>query len=168
MTHFPNAMAPLHHRSPGPIGWGLLQDDVTVDLIADGVHCDPLMIKLVMRCKSSERFSLISDSVSPTGLGDGDYRVWGETITVRQGKTSNERGSIAGSVITMRDAVKMMLSLCIPEFEVARIASLNPARLLGLDSVCGSIEVGKRADLTALDSACNVSLCVVGGRIAAR
>lgn len=168
MTHFPNAMAPLHHRSPGPIGWGLLQDDVTVDLIADGVHCDPLMIKLVMRCKSSERFSLISDSVSPTGLGDGDYRVWGETITVRQGKTSNERGSIAGSVITMRDAVNMMLSLGIPEFEVARIASLNPARLLGLDSVCGSIEVGKRADLTALDSACNVSLCVVGGRIAAR
>jgi N-acetylglucosamine-6-phosphate deacetylase len=168
MTHFPNAMAPLHHRSPGPIGWGLLQDDVSVDLIADGVHCDPLMIKLVMRCKSSERVSLISDAVSPAGLGDGDYRVWGETITVREGRTSNERGSIAGSLITMRDAVRMMLSLGVPEIEVARIASLNPARLLGLESVCGSIEVGKRADLTALDSAGNVSLCVVGGRIAAR
>ncbi|MCA1620253.1 MAG: N-acetylglucosamine-6-phosphate deacetylase [Acidobacteria bacterium] len=166
MTHFLNAMAPLHHREPGPIGWGLLQDDVTVDLIADGVHSDPLMLRLVLRCKSPARVSLISDAVAPAGLGDGEYRVWGETIAVESGRTRNERGSIAGSVISMRDAVGTALALGLDETEVARIASLNPARLLGADAACGSIETGKRADLAALDAGGRVRLTLVGGRVA--
>jgi N-acetylglucosamine-6-phosphate deacetylase len=165
MTHFLNAMSPLHQREPGPIGWGLLRDDVGVDLIADGVHSDPLMLRLVLRCKTPARVSLISDAVAPAGLGDGDYRLWGETIRVREGRTSNERGSIAGSVITMLDAARMMNRLGLSETDVARVASLNPARLLGLDDR-GSIEEGKRADLTALDDSGQVKLTLVGGRIA--
>jgi N-acetylglucosamine-6-phosphate deacetylase len=166
MTHFLNAMSPLHHREPGPIGWGLLQDDVTVDVIADGVHSDPLMLRLVLRCKTAARVSLISDAVSPAGRGDGEYRVWGETITVEAGRTRNERGSIAGSVISMLDAVRMMLTLGLPEADAARVASLNPARLLGLDGVCGSIEEGKRADLVALDADGRARLTLVSGRVA--
>jgi len=166
MTHFLNAMSPLHHREPGPIGWGLLQDDVTVDLIADGVHSDPLMLRLVMRCKTPARVSLISDAVAPAGLGDGEYKVWGETITVAAGRTRNERGSIAGSVISMLDAVRAALSLGLSEPEAARVASLNPARLVGVDNDCGSIEEGKRADLTALDADGRVRLTIVGGRVA--
>lgn len=166
MTHFLNAMSPLHHREPGPVGWGLLQDDVTVDLIADGVHSDPLMLRLVLRCKTADRVTLISDAVAPAGLGDGEYRVWGETITVEGGRTRNERGSIAGSVISMLDAARRMRALGLSETELARVASLNPARLLRLDDVCGSIEEGKRADLTALDAEGNVRLTVVGGRVA--
>ena len=166
MTHFLNAMSPLHHREPGPIGWGLLQDDVTVDLIADGVHSDPLMLRLVLRCKTPGRVSLISDSVAPAGLGDGEYRVWGETIRVEAGRTSNERGSIAGSVISMLDAARTVRRLGLSETEIARVASLNPARLLRIDDVCGSIEEGKRADLTALDDSGQVQLTLVGGRIA--
>ncbi|HVF55229.1 MAG TPA: N-acetylglucosamine-6-phosphate deacetylase [Pyrinomonadaceae bacterium] len=166
MTHFLNAMAPLHHRAPGPIGWGLVRDDVSVDLIADGVHSDPLMLELVLRCKTGARVSLISDAVAPTGLGDGEYRVWGETIKVAGGRTSNERGSIAGSVITMRDAVRTVSALGVGEAEVARMASLNPARLLGIEHDCGSIEEGKRADLVALDTEGRVRLTLVGGRIA--
>jgi N-acetylglucosamine-6-phosphate deacetylase len=165
MTHFLNAMSPLHHREPGPIGWGLLQDDVTVDLIADGVHSVPLMLRVVLRCKGAERVSLISDAVAPAGLGDGDYRLWGETIRVREGRTSNERGSIAGSVITMLDAARMIRTLGLAERDVARTASLNPSRLLGLQDR-GSIEEGKRADLTALDDSFNVRLTIVGGRVA--
>ncbi len=165
MTHFLNAMSPLHHREPGPIGWGLLQDDVTVDLIADGVHSDPLALRLVLRCKTPARVSLISDAVAPAGLGDGDYRLWGETIRVREGRTSNERGSIAGSVITMLDAARMTASLGLNETEVARVASLNPARLLGLEDR-GSIEEGKRADLAALDDSGRARLTLVGGRVA--
>ena len=165
MTHFLNAMSPLHQREPGPIGWGLLRDDVGVDLIADGVHSDPLMLRLVLRCKTTARVSLISDAVAPAGLGDGDYKLWGETIRVREGRTSNERGSIAGSVITMLDAARMMNTLGLSEPDVARVASLNPARLLGLDDR-GSIEEGKRADLTALDDSGQVKLTLVGGRIA--
>jgi N-acetylglucosamine-6-phosphate deacetylase len=166
MTHFLNAMSPLHHREPGPIGWGLLQDDVTVDVIADGVHSDPLMLRLVLRCKTPSRVSLISDAVAPAGLGDGEYRVWGETITVEAGRTRNERGSIAGSVISMLDAVRRMRSLGLSETDTARVASLNPTRLLGLDGVCGSIEAGKRADLVALDADGRARLTFVGGRIA--
>jgi N-acetylglucosamine-6-phosphate deacetylase len=166
MTHFMNAMPQLHHREPGPVGWGLAREDVSVDVIADGVHCDPLVLRLVVRAKTAERVALISDSVAPAGLGDGEYRLWGETIRVSGGRTSNERGGIAGSVITMLDAARMMLSLGRPEHEVARMAALNPARLLGLDEEMGSIEEGKRADLVALDAEGRVRLTLVGGRVA--
>ncbi|MER3427263.1 MAG: N-acetylglucosamine-6-phosphate deacetylase [Pyrinomonas sp.] len=165
MTHFMNAMAPLHHRAPGPIGWGLLRDDVSCDVIADGVHLDPLTLRLILKCKTAERLALISDAVAPTGLGDGDYRLWGETITVQDGRTRNERGSIAGSVISMSDAVRMMLSLGTPLTEVARMAATNPARLLGVEALCGTIEQGKRADLVALDEDGRVKLTIVGGKI---
>ena len=166
MTHFMNAMTPLHHRAPGPVGWGLLHDEITCDVIADGVHIDPAILKLIVRNKSPERISLISDAIAAAGLGDGVYEIWGEKISVNHGRTKNARGSIAGSVITMLDAVRLMLSLGIAESDVARMASLNPARLLGIDQDFGSIEEGKRADLVALDEETNVRLTIVGGKIA--
>ncbi|MGB8508146.1 MAG: N-acetylglucosamine-6-phosphate deacetylase [Pyrinomonadaceae bacterium] len=166
MTHFLNAMAPLHQRAPGPVGWGLMRDDVSVDVIADGVHADPLMLRLVVRCKGAERVLLISDAVAPAGLGDGEYSVWGETIRVSGGRTSNERGHIAGSVINMLDAARMISWLGMSRPEVARMSALNPARLLGIDSECGSIETGKRADLVALDAEGRVRLTLIGGRAA--
>jgi N-acetylglucosamine-6-phosphate deacetylase len=166
MTHFMNAMSPLHHRSPGPIGWGLTNDQVSCDVIADGVHLDPLMLKLVMRAKTPAQVSLISDAVSPTGLGDGEYSIWGETISVVEGRTQNARGQIAGSVITMRDAVITMLRLAVPPSDIARMASSNPARLLGVDRDYGSIEEGKRADLVALDHDGRVRLTLINGCIA--
>lgn len=165
MTHFMNAMTPLHHRAPGPIGWGLARDEVTCDFIADGVHLDREMLRLLLKLKSSDRLSLISDAVAAAGMGDGDFEIWGETITVRNGRTANARGSIAGSVITMLDAVRMMLSLGSSEGELAKMAATNPARLLGIDQECGSIEEGKRADLVALDGRGQVVLTLVGGRI---
>lgn len=165
MTHFMNAMTPLHHRAPGPVGWGLIHDEVTCDLIADGVHLDPAILKLILRSKSADRISLISDAVSPTGLGDGEYQIWGETIQVTNGRTQNPRGSIAGSVITMLDAVRMMLSLGVSELEAARMAATNPARLLGIDHECGSIEAGKRADLVALNQQGEIELVLIGGGV---
>jgi N-acetylglucosamine-6-phosphate deacetylase len=166
MTHFMNAMSPLHHRAPGPIGWGLLRDEVSCDVIADGVHLDPFMLRLILHCKGRERLALISDAVAPTGLGDGEYEVWNETIIVSDGRTRNARGSIAGSVITMSDAVRLMLSLGVALEDAARMAATNPARLLGLERDYGAIEEGKRADLVALDENNNVRLTIVGGRIA--
>jgi N-acetylglucosamine-6-phosphate deacetylase len=166
LTHFFNAMSPLHHRAPGVVGWGLLADDVTCDVIADGVHCDPVMLRLALRCKGADRLALISDAVLPAGLGDGDYEIWGETIKVAGGRTQNARGSIAGSVITSLEAALMMLSLGAAPHEVARMASLTPARLLGVDNECGSIEEGKRADLVAVDDDGRARLTLVGGRAA--
>jgi len=164
MTHFMNAMAPLHHRAPGPVGWGLLHDEVTCDLIADGIHVEPQILKLIIRNKTADRISLISDAIAAAGLGDGKYEIWGEKIAVRNGQTQNARGRIAGSVITMLDAVRMMSSLGVAEIEVARMAALNPARLLGIDRDCGSIEEGKRADLVALDDEGNARLTIIGGQ----
>jgi N-acetylglucosamine-6-phosphate deacetylase len=165
MTHFMNAMSPLHHRAPGPIGWGLLNEAVTVDLIADGVHIDPIMLKVLLRCLTPARMTLISDAVAAAGMGDGDYEIWGEKISVKDGRTRNAHGSIAGSVITMLDAVRMMLSLGAAEVDVARMATSNPARLLKIDHDCGSIEEGKRADLVALDSGGDVRLTMVDGHV---
>jgi len=165
MTHFMNAMPQLHHRQPGPVGWGLSRDDVTCDVIADGIHLHPLTLRLLMKAKGSGGLSLISDAIAAAGKGDGEYQIWGETIAVKDGRTSNAKGSIAGSVITMLDAVKMMRSLGATDTEIARMASTNPARLLRLDHECGAIEVGKRADLVAIDDAGKVRLTVVGGNV---
>jgi N-acetylglucosamine-6-phosphate deacetylase len=166
LTHFMNAMAPLHHRAPGPVGWGLSRDDVTCDVIADGVHLDPTVLKLLVKLKTSKRLTLISDSIAAAGQGDGQYKIWGETIAVKDGRTRNERGSIAGSVISMLDAARMMRSLGVPVADLARMTATNPARLLRVDGDCGSIEQGKRADLVALDDAGRVHLTIIGGRVA--
>jgi N-acetylglucosamine-6-phosphate deacetylase len=163
MTHFMNAMAPLHHRNPGPIAWGLAREDVTFDVIADGIHLDPFMLRVLLKVKGTRGISLISDAIAAAGKGDGDYQIWGETINVKNGRTANAAGSIAGSVISMLDAVKLMHSLGVSWVDLAQMASSNPARLLGVDKVCGSIEVGKRADLVALDQDGNVKLTLIGG-----
>ncbi|CAN5678210.1 N-acetylglucosamine-6-phosphate deacetylase [soil metagenome] len=163
LTHFFNAMTGLHHREIGVVGWGLAKKEVTFDIIADGVHVHPQMLKFAFDYKTSENLILISDSVSPTGLGDGDFEIWGEKISVAGGKTQNERGSIAGSVITMLDAFKMFQSLGVSPSEISKMASLNPARLLGREQTHGSIKVGKRADLVAIDEKGNIKLVLIGG-----
>jgi N-acetylglucosamine-6-phosphate deacetylase len=164
MTHFMNAMPPLHHRKPGPVGWGLGRADVTCDLIADGVHLDPFVLRLLTRVKTPSQLTLISDAIAAAGQGDGDYDIWGETISVRDGRTQNAQGSIAGSVITMLDAVRMMRSLGVLEIDVAAMAATNPARLLRIDEDCGSIEEGKRADLVGLDQNGEVRFTMINGK----
>lgn len=166
MTHFMNAMTPIHHRTVGAAGWGLTRAEVTFDLIADGIHLDPQIVKLMVRSKTSANVSLISDAVAAAGLGDGEYEIWGEQIKVRSGRTQNAQGSIAGSVITMLEAARLMLALGFSECEVAQMSSTNPARLLKIDHEYGSIESGKRADLVALDEQGQVQLTIIGGRIA--
>lgn len=168
MTHFMNAMAPLHHRSPGPIAWGLSRDDVTFDCIADGVHLDPFMLRLLLKVKGTGGISLISDAIAAAGKGDGDYQIWGETISVKNGRTANASGSIAGSVISMLDAVRLLHSLGVSYVDLARMASLNPAQLLGVDHECGSIELGKRADLVAMDNDNNPTRTIISGKIFSR
>ena len=162
MTHFFNAMTGIHHRDVGVAGWGLAKGEVTFDIIADGIHVHPQMLELACRAKSPDKVTLISDSVAPTGLGDGEFEIWGEKVSVQDGRTCNERGSIAGSVITMYDAFRRMLSLGFSRDDAARMASTNPARLLGLDDR-GSIQVGKRADLVGLDENGAIRFVMIGG-----
>ena len=165
MTHFFNAMSGVHHREVGVAGWGLAEAGVTFDIIADGVHVHPEMLRLATRVKSPENVMLISDSVSPTGMGDGEFEIWGERVSVAEGRTTNERGSIAGSVITMHDAVRRLVSLGFTDAETAAMASTNPARLLGLDLERGSIEAGKRADLVGIKPDGSIDFVMIGGRM---
>ncbi len=167
MTHFFNAMTGVHHREVGVAGWGLANEGVTFDIIADGIHVHPDMLGVACRSKTPDKVSLISDSVAPTGLGDGEYKLWGETITVENGRTCNERGSIAGSVIAMDDAVRNMLTAGFSIEEVSAMASSSPARLLGLEHTRGSLEIGKRADIVGLDKNGNVAFCLIGGTLIA-
>lgn len=163
LTHFFNAMTPIHHRDVGVAGWGISRDGVTFDIIADGIHVAPEMVRLACRTRGCDSVSLISDSVAPTGLGDGEFGLWDEKVSVVNGRTQNERGSIAGSVCTMADEVKLMHELGFTHSEIAAMASTNPARLLGL-SDRGSIELGKRADLVLVDGTARVIKTIVGGR----
>lgn len=166
LTHFYNAMTGLHHRDVGVVGWALTNKDVTFDIIADGIHVHPKPLEFACRVKGSDQVMLISDSVAPTGLGDGEFQLWSEKINVIDGRTQNGRGSIAGSVITIYDAVKRMLDLGFSYREVSQMASANPAELLGLGAKRGSIEVGKRADLVLLDTDRKIRLVIIDGRIA--
>ncbi|MBS1797317.1 MAG: N-acetylglucosamine-6-phosphate deacetylase [Acidobacteria bacterium] len=165
VTHLFNAMTGAHHRELGVAGWALTKDEISCEIIADGIHVHPQMLLLALHAKPADRLLLVSDSVAPTGLGDGEYELWGERITVTGGRTQNERGSIAGSVITMLDAVKTYLRLGVTPACVSRMASNNPARLIGLDRTHGTIETAKRADLVALDERGNPVLTMVGGRV---
>lgn len=166
VTHLYNAMTGLHHRAPGVVGWALTKPEMTCEVIADLLHVDEFALQIALKCKGVGGMVLVSDAVAPTGLGDGEYEFWDDTIKVVNGKTENERGGLAGSVITVLDAVRVMLKLGVSITDVARMAATNPARVLGLDAETGSIETGKRADLVVVDDAGNVVMTMIGGQVA--
>jgi N-acetylglucosamine-6-phosphate deacetylase len=130
MTHFGNAMRPLHHREAGPIGWGLITGGVTVDVIADGHHLSTEMLRLVWRAKGDGHVALISDAMPAAGLADGRYSVWGETLTVKGGAARNASGALAGSTALLDDCVRHVATTGLPDEVAARAASEMPRRIL--------------------------------------
>ncbi|GAA2312200.1 N-acetylglucosamine-6-phosphate deacetylase [Nonomuraea roseoviolacea subsp. roseoviolacea] len=151
-THLYNAMPPLGHRAPGPVA-ALLQDErVTVELVNDGVHVHPAMVRLACSAAGPHRTALITDAMAAAGAGDGAYVLGALQVTVSGGVARlTEGGSIAGSTLTMDAAFRRAVQevgLTLPEAAVT--ASLTPARVLGLDDTIGSIAAGKAADLVVL------------------
>jgi len=130
MTHFGNAMRPLHHRDVGPIGWGLVTDGVSVDVIADLQHLAPEMLRLVLKAKGVSRVALISDAMPAAGLPDGDYAVWGETLTVKDGAARNAAGALAGSTALLDTCVTRFASIGVPADSAQRMAADVPRRIL--------------------------------------
>ncbi|MEU6425747.1 N-acetylglucosamine-6-phosphate deacetylase [Microbispora sp. NPDC046973] len=156
-THLYNAMPPLGHRAPGPIA-ALLQDErVTVELINDGVHVHPAMLRLAMHAAGPGRTALITDAMAAAGMGDGRYPLGPMTVDVVDGvarlaSDTPGGGSIAGSTLTMDVAFRRTVrEVGRSLVDAALMASLTPARVLGLDGEIGSITVGKYADLVVLD-----------------
>ena len=131
MTHFGNAMRPFHHRDVGPVGWGLLNDGVTVDVVADLHHLSPEMLRLVIKAKGASRVALISDAIPAAGESNGQYAVWGETLTLKEGVSRNASGALAGSACLLDDCVRRLASIGIPEDDARRSASDVPWRVLG-------------------------------------
>ncbi|MEU6407577.1 N-acetylglucosamine-6-phosphate deacetylase [Microbispora sp. NPDC046933] len=156
-THLYNAMPPLGHRAPGPIA-ALVQDErVTVELINDGVHVHPAMLRLAMHAAGAGRTALITDAMAAAGMGDGRYPLGPMTVDVVDGvarlaSDTPGGGSIAGSTLTMDVAFRRTVrEVGRSLVDAALMASLTPARVLGLDGEVGSITVGKYADLVVLD-----------------
>jgi N-acetylglucosamine-6-phosphate deacetylase len=161
-THTFNAMRPLDHRDPGIIGEVLSDDRITADLIADGIHVAPPVVKLFLQAKGPERAVLITDAISATGMPDGRYQLGPIEVDVKQGKcTSN--GSLAGSVLTMDRAVRNVTQFSNWSLrEAVRAASLNPARAVGMTE-SGLLATGSRADFTVLSPNGEVIKTIVGG-----
>ena len=152
VTHLFNAMRPFNHRDPGLIGEALTDDRLDCELICDFVHNDPAVVDLAIRAKGAERIVMISDTGRMAGLGDGEYIIEGRRRIVKGKLCKTEDGVIAGSVCSLFDGFRNLLMRGYPLSDVSRMASLNPARLIGVDRQTGSIVVGKAADLLLLDS----------------
>jgi N-acetylglucosamine-6-phosphate deacetylase len=152
-THTFNAMAPLHHRAPGVLGAVLDLPEVSVELICDGVHVSPAVLRLAYRAKGRDRVRLVTDAIQGAGMPDGEYRLAGAPITVTGGRaTLRSDGSIAGSTLTMGAAVRNAVRfLGITVEDAVALASANPAKLLGLEGRKGAIAAGGDADLVVLD-----------------
>jgi N-acetylglucosamine-6-phosphate deacetylase len=152
-THLFNAMRPLHHRDPGPVG-ALLDSPADVELIADGVHLHPAILRTVFAAKPGQCV-LVTDAMAAAGAPDGDYRLGPMDIEVREGiarlASPDGDGAIAGSTLTMDAAVRFAVRTAgLPVVDVVAAASTTPARAWGLSDV-GALEAGRRADLVVLD-----------------
>ena len=165
-THLGNAMSPLHHRDPGVIGACLTAPEVCCELIVDGHHLHPSFVRLAAAAKGRHGFVLITDAMSATGVGDGRYRLGRLDVEVRDGVARLAGGgSLAGSTLTMDAAYRNAVAAGLDEVVASRAASLNPARLLGIDGDVGSIEAGKRADLVVLDDHLDVRAVIAAGEV---
>jgi N-acetylglucosamine-6-phosphate deacetylase len=164
-THLFNAMSPLASREPGTVGAALEDQRAWCGIIVDGVHVDPVVLKLAMKLRPHERFNLITDAMPCVGTDETSFELQGKTITVRDGACFDEGGTLAGSALDMASAVRnavRMLGLDLAD--AARMASRNPAEFLGLEHEVGRIARGGFADLVLLDDDLQVLDTWIHGR----
>lgn len=168
-SHLFNRMRGFHHREPGAAGAALADDRVTVELVADGFHLHPTTLRLASRLKGPDKTVLVSDSIPPTGLSEGEYDFGGFRITVSGGRSLLESGRLAGSIITLGDAVRNMVRLAGSSVQDAvEMASTTPARIAGVSKAKGRLSPGMDADITILDGDLSPALTMVGGEIVYR
>ncbi len=162
-THTFNAMRPLDHRDPGIIGEVLSDDRMSADIIVDGIHVDPAVVKIFLQAKGRERAVLITDAISATGMPDGRYQLGPIEVDVKDGKcTSN--GSLAGSVLTMDCAVRNVTQFSSWTLrDAVRAATLNPALAAGLAGGHGMLAPGADADFIVMSHAGEVLKTIVRG-----
>lgn len=151
VTHLYNAMQPLGHRDPGLPGAAADCPDCNVELIGDGIHIHPAMVRNTFRLFGEERVVLISDSMMATGMENGTYELGGQEVTMKDRKATLQNGTIAGSATNLFDCVRCVIKMGISEKTALLAATRNPAKSLGLYGEIGSITPGKRADIVITD-----------------
>ena len=154
VTHLFNGMDSFLHRAPGVVG-AAMDSGAYVELICDGLHVHPSVVRAAFRMFPG-RVVLVSDAVQSAGMADGNYLLGGLEITMKSGKTTLADGTLAGSNITLHDALKNAVSFGIPLEEAVEAATLRPATSVRVDSLVGSLERGKRADFVLLDDQLNI------------
>ena len=160
LTHTYNVMPGMHHRKPGPIPAGV-EAGAYAELISDGVHVHPAMVRLLVKLYGTDRVVLISDSMLATGLGDGEYMFGGQPMDVVDGKAYTKGGNLAGSTATLLHCVRCAISFGIPEEDAVKMATENPARMMGINK--GKIEVGYDADFIIVDKDFNLIKAIARG-----
>lgn len=167
MTHLYNAMPGITHREPGPI-IAALEDKAEVELITDGVHIHPAMVRFTFSTFGDDRVILIADSMMACGLPDGQYSLGGQAVTVKgpRATLTEHPGVIAGSATCLYDCMRRaVLNMGVPLESAVRAASENPARSIGVDSDYGSLAAGRYGNVILADKDLNICKVIQKGRV---
>ena len=166
VTHTYNAQTGLHHREAGVVGAAMLLDELNCEMICDTIHVSVPAIKLVIKNKPHDKYTLITDAMRAKGMPDGKSELGGQDVFVNNGEARLADGTLAGSVLKMNVAVKNLVERAGVSFtDAIDFATYNPAKNIGVLNERGTIEVGKRADLTVLNSDFEVLYTLVNGKI---
>ncbi len=164
-THLFNGMQGLHHREPGTAGGILADNRIFAQIIVDGIHLHPAIVKLIIALKGIDRTILISDAMRAAGLSDGTYDLGGQDVTVLDGVARISNGNLAGSTLTLDKAIRNIMQFCGMNFQqVLPMATRIPAEAIHMASCKGVVEVGSDADLTFFDTSYQVIATMVGGK----
>lgn len=156
VTHLYNAMNPMGHREPSVIGAAADNEECMVELIGDGIHIHPAMVRNTFRLFGDERVILISDSMMAAGMENGTYELGGQEVTMTDRRATLADGTIAGSATNLFDCVRCVISMGVPEGTALLAATRNPAKSIGIYEDVGSLTPGKRADIVLADEELNI------------
>ena len=166
VTHTYNAQTALHHREIGTVGSAMLFDELNCEMIADTIHVSVPAMKLLVKNKPADKLTLITDAMRAKGIPDGESELGGQKVFVKNGEARLADGTLAGSVLRMNRAVQNVVEkVGVPFTQAVDYATINPAKMLGIDGETGSIKVGKNADFTVIDKNYDVLLTVRDGEV---
>lgn len=164
VTHLFNAMLPFLHREPGVVGAAFDTPDSTVEIICDGIHLHPSVVRAMFQMFGEDRIVLVSDSMMATGLSDGAYSLGGQKVSVTGNKAVLQDGTIAGSVTNLFDCMKnAVINMGIPLETAIKAAAVNPAKVIGIYDNYGSITPGKSANILLLNKQLEIKAVIING-----
>ena len=162
VTHLFNAMSRMHHRNPGTVGAVFIHPEISCEIIADGIHINPDIIKFLLRCKPIDRLVLVTDSLKPTEQKKGPLIANGDEVYLDECFYRKSDNVIAGSAMTMLKGVKNLVSFGLSLEQAVQMSSLNPARIMKQEHL-GLIAPGYDADLVVFDKNFNNLYTIIGG-----